>query len=370
MKKGYLIGLLFLCFGACKERRATLENHKEQESMTDELHLSEQQIQLGNITTGQPEIRTLGEELLLNARVSLNQELSLVVSSRVMGRIEKLYFKNTGESISKGQALYRVYSEELSLMIRDLLLALEKKKVAAGPLIDFDAIIAGARRKLELSGLMAEQIEEIVKSNSFPDAIDILSPASGVIVSVDIKEGSYVMSGTDLFHLNTLSSVWAEAQVYQADMLKISEGSPALISFPSLPGTVHNEKIFFLSPQMDPATTLNTIRIELMNKDGRLVPGMQACVSVLLNNNRALSLPTDAILLDAAGATVWIKTGHNRFKSVMIKTGMESRGYTEITDGLSADDTVVITGAYLIQSEFILKKGSTPMEGHGHEGHH
>ncbi len=48
----------------------------------------------------------------------------------------------------------------------------------------------------------------------------------------------------------------------------------------------------------------------------------------------------------------------------MVHTGEESKGFTEITHGLSEGDKIVISGAYLLNSEFVFKKGANPMAGH------
>jgi Cu(I)/Ag(I) efflux system membrane fusion protein len=43
---------------------------------------------------------------------------------------------------------------------------------------------------------------------------------------------------------------------------------------------------------------------------------------------------------------------------------LESDDRIEIKSGLNAGDIVVVTGAYLLQSEYIFKKGVNPMSGH------
>ena len=61
---------------------------------------------------------------------------------------------------------------------------------------------------------------------------------------------------------------------------------------------------------------------------------------------------------------VWIETDKNTFKSVMVETGMESGDRIEIRSGLKEGDVVVTSGAYLLNSEYIFKKGASPMGGH------
>ncbi|MEO6549844.1 MAG: efflux RND transporter periplasmic adaptor subunit, partial [Ferruginibacter sp.] len=77
----------------------------------------------------------------------------------------------------------------------------------------------------------------------------------------------------------------------------------------------------------------------------------------------SLSLPIDAVIRDGKGASVWIRTSGNSFKNKMVQLGLESNDRVEIKTGLSAGDVVVITGAYLLQSEYIFTKGANPMEG-------
>ena len=47
----------------------------------------------------------------------------------------------------------------------------------------------------------------------------------------------------------------------------------------------------------------------------------------------------------------------------MVEVGLESDDRIEIKSGLNAGDVVVISGAYLLNSEYIFKNGSNPMEG-------
>jgi Cu(I)/Ag(I) efflux system membrane fusion protein len=117
----------------------------------DEIQLSEQQIQLGNIITDTIRIGTIGDQLVLTATLNFDQMKSSSVSSRVMGRVEKLYYKNLGDYVKKGSPLYDLYSEELNNAKQEYLLALDKKKTFADEsVIDFDQLLQGAKNKLLL----------------------------------------------------------------------------------------------------------------------------------------------------------------------------------------------------------------------------
>ena len=47
----------------------------------------------------------------------------------------------------------------------------------------------------------------------------------------------------------------------------------------------------------------------------------------------------------------------------MVETGIETNGMIEIKSEIDSTKKVVITGAYGINSEYIFRKGSNPMEG-------
>jgi membrane fusion protein, copper/silver efflux system len=56
--------------------------------------------------------------------------------------------------------------------------------------------------------------------------------------------------------------------------------------------------------------------------------------------------------------TAWVLAHDNTFEQRMVETGAENKFWIEILSGLKEGETVVTEGAYLINSEFILKSGA------------
>lgn len=337
---------------------------KDHSSHEGGLHLSDQQIQLGNIKTDILTEHELGDEMNLTGKLSIDQNKQWSISSRIMGRIDKLYIKNVGETINEGDVVYEIYSEDLNLAAREYKLALDKKSSFKTESVDMDKIIQSAKNKLKLYGLSENQINKISSADLTIELFKITSTVSGVVSSVDIREGDYVMEGGSIFHVADYKSLWAEAQVFVDDLSKINEGMKATLFFPGINGKKVEGKISFVNPQLGSGSQINLVRVEVANPDNMLKVGMQVDFSILLNTKTVVALPTDAILLDGKGASVWKKTGHNKFESVMIHTGLETNEYTQILHGLNKGDTIVVSGAYLLNSEYMFKKGANPMEGH------
>ena len=110
-------------------------------------------------------------------------------------------------------------------------------------------------------------------------------------------------------------------------------------------------------------TRINLIRVTIPNPGNQLKPGMQAYVVIKSRERNSLSLPIDAVIRDARGASVWVQTSGNKFKYKMVEIGIESNDRIEIKSGLQTGDVVVISGAYLLNSEYIFTIGSNPMAG-------
>lgn len=333
----------------------------------DELQLSEQQIQLGNIQTDTVRNGFFGDQLVLTGTLNFNQMKTTSVSSRVMGRVEKLYYKNAGDYVSSGVPLYEIYSEELNNAKQEFLLALDKKKTfPAETVIDFDQLIQSAKNKLLLWGMNDLQIKELAKTKKATPATVFYSNASGYITTLEIKEGSYVMEGGAIVKLADLSTVWAEAQVYTSQLADVKPNSVATVQLPDFDGKEITGKIEFVNPEINPDTRINLIRVSIPNPNNQLKPGMPVYVLLKSPKKQSLTLPIDAVIRDGKGATVWIATGKHTYKSVMVQTGMENEDRIEIKSGLKTSDVVVISGAYLLNSEFVFKKGADPMSAHNH----
>jgi Cu(I)/Ag(I) efflux system membrane fusion protein len=334
----------------------------------NELQLSPEQMQLGNIHADTIGKEFIGNQMILTGTVNFDETKINDVSARVSGRIEKLYFKKTGDYVSKGAPLYDIYSEELNNAKQEYLLALQKKATLGNSLVNFDDIIDAAKNKLLLWGLSEQQIKNLNKHALANTKTTFYSTASGYITQLNLQEGDYVAEGGSVVKLAGLSDLWVEAQVYATQLSQLNNAKEVTVQIPDLPGKTIPGKISFQNPELNPDTRINLIRINVPNKKNELKPGMSAYINVKTGGVNALFLPSDAVLRDGKMAMVWIETSQNKFKSVMVETGMESANRIEIKSGIHENDVVVTSGAYLLQSEYVFRKGASPMEGMDMQG--
>ncbi len=336
---------------------------KSNSTVMDEIELSEQQVQLGNIRMDTIRSGAIGDQVVLTATLNFDLSKTNAVSSRVMGRIEKLYFKNIGDYVSKGAKLFDVYSEQLNNAKQEYLLELEKQKTLDNSLIDFSQLVQAAKNKLLLWGMSEAQIQELTKNKKATPLTSVYSNAGGYITAMDVKEGDYVTEGGTVVRLADLSTLWAEAQVYASQLSFIDKDGQAIVQFPDMQVKEVKGKIEFVNPEINPDTRINLVRVTIPNPGNQLKPGMSAYVVIKNREHNSLSLPTDAVIRDNKGASVWVQISGHKFKYKMVEIGLESNDRVEIKSGLKDGDVVVVSGAYLLNSEYIFKIGSNPMAG-------
>lgn len=349
--------------GKCPICHMELTPMKNDDGASNEISLSDQQIKLGNITTATIVASQSNPETNYNGVLTINQEQLKSISSRAMGRIEKLYFKTEGDFIQKNQAVYQLYSEDLAIAKQDYLTAYKQLSMPGDFGKNAKTMLASAKQKLLFFGLTNAQIEAIKSHKEVSPYTTFYSSQSGTVSEILATEGSYVMEGTPIVKVADLKNLWLETQVNVNYAKSLRLGQTAKISFVDFPNQTVSAKISFINPEINPDSRLLLIRMEVPNAYGHLKPGMQAIARLTQSNVKGLFIPVDAVIWDENATFIWVEKRHGVFENVMVETGVETGGMVEITSAIDPDKKVVITGAYAINSEYKFRKGQDPMEG-------
>jgi len=333
---------------------------------TNDLMLSDSQLKLANVTVQKVSVRPVGQTLVINARLAENEELTEVISSRSAGRIEKLFVKETGRMVKAGEPLYELYSETLLTLQREYLLAKEQYETLGKDEPRYESFLKASERKLLLYGLTKKQVETLAQSKVVQQRISFLAPAGGIVSEIKINEGQYVDEGAILYRIENISQLWLEAELYPNETVLVKTGDKLTVRINGFESTPLEAKVTFLSPEYRASTQITVIRAVIQNPTLKFKPGMQAQVLFTHSSRNAVAIPIDAVIRDGKGTHVYIETGTNTFQPRMVKTGLEDFEQVEIKEGLQAGDRIAVTGAYLLYSEIVLKKGTDPMAGHTH----
>jgi Cu(I)/Ag(I) efflux system membrane fusion protein len=315
--------------------------------------VSPARIQTLGVKTARAEERTLDAALRAVGRVEVDERRIHDVAPRFEGWIERLQVSATGDPVSKGQALFSVYSPELVSAQKELRIAetLEQGAGNADP-----AAREGARRLAEAARERLRNWKVASAAGSESALVTFSSPATGVVLEKKAVEGMRFMAGTVIYRIADLSTVWVIADVYEQDLARVKLGEAAQVIIDAFPGHLFEARVTYLYPTLNAATRTTPVRLELKNHDGMLRPGMFAHVEIATAGSAArLTVPPSAVIDTGDRQVVLLVLGEGKYKPQPVKIGLRGREAVEILEGIQAGDEVVTAANFLIDAESNLK---------------
>jgi Cu(I)/Ag(I) efflux system membrane fusion protein len=287
-------------------------------------------------------------------RVAYDESTLSDVNLKVRGWITKLFVNETGQRVARGQTLFTFYSPELYNAEQDFLLAAQHASAGetgapgAGRAESFKN---ASRQRLHLLGLTDAQIDALAQSGKPSEDLAVPSPASGYVIEKNVVEGASIDAGMKLYRIAALNRVWVEAEVYEADLVHVRVGEPAMVTLDYLPGHAYEAKTAYVYPYLDPVTRTGRVRLELANKELELRPGMYARVELSSDLGTHVQVPVSAVVYTGPRRLVFVDLGGGRFRPTEVQVGTESGGMYQVLAGLAPGDVVATSGIFLIAAE-------------------
>ena len=292
---------------------------------------------------------TLAPQLQAIGNIAWNERDQSVVQARAAGFIERLYVRASFDAVTAGQPFADVYVPEWVAAQQEFL-AVRK---AAG---DDAALIAAARARMLLLGMTEAQVSRIASTGVTQPRTTLSVPTTGVVAELVAKQGMTVSPGMTLARINGIATVWALADVPESQATLLRKGSPVEARSPGAPGTVFSGRVESILPDVAAATRTLKARIQLNNPGGLLSPGMAVTLKFAdTKGPQALLVPTEAIIATGQRTVVMLAEEGGRYRPVNVEAGVEFGGQTEVKQGLTAGQRVVVSAQFLIDSEASLK---------------
>lgn len=176
---------------------------------------------------------------------------------------------------------------------------------------------------------------------AFEDAI-IVSPIAGVVTQA-IQTPGQTVSGSDLIaQIVDMSSIYFDTDVDEADISKISVGTPAEVTLDAYPNSVFKGLVDQILPQIKTTSsgaTVVTVRVILDNPELVFVNGLSGQSSIIYQTSlNTLTIPLEALRDDSS--VVIQKNGQLETKKVDV--GISSDTDVEIKTGLNEGEKVLL----------------------------
>ena len=281
--------------------------------------------------------------------ITWNERDQSVLQARARGFVEKLHVRATMDRVTQGQAIAELYVPDWVAAQEEYL----SLKRAAGA----DAgLVSSARQRMRLAGMSEAQITSVDQAGQLRPRLTLTAPSSGVIAELAVREGMTVEPGMLLARINGLSTVWAVADVPEAQAALVRQGTKVEARSPGAPGDVFRGAVQAVLPQVDAATRTIKARVELSNAGLKLSPGMFVTMQFMDRlKEKALLIPTEALIQTGKRSVVLLAEDGGRFSPVEVQAGIEFGGQTVIKAGLKAGQRVVVSSQFLIDSEASLR---------------
>ena len=224
----------------------------------------------------------------------------------------------------------------------------------------------------------------------------IYSPIDGVVLSKSVEQGQTVASSfstpTIFTIANDLTKMQVEADVDEADIGQVKVGQPVTFTVDAFPDDVFTGTVKQI--RLEPTETQNvityTVIIDAPNTDMKLMPGMTASVSIVVEKESGVAIPMESLFLtldneqmeklsrvgysfkklfntkeeetnslkDITKKTIWVGNG-KQFEQRSVTPGINDGATSLIKEGLKEGEHVVV-GTRELSGKPDGKSGSNP----------
>jgi membrane fusion protein, copper/silver efflux system len=304
------------------------------------------------------------ETLRFVGRVMADEARVYKLSAGVEGFIQDVAASATGDRVSKNQVLGTFSAPGATMTLQTFLLNLGAedrfKKSATQGSVEAQNLPATANNlqqriaQLQDLGMSPTQIEEIRSTRQMPESIKIVSPVNGFVVARNVWLRQKFERGAEWFRIANLDRVWILADVHENETQYLRPGMRVLVTLPQQRRTV-NARVSDALPSFDESSRTFKVRLEADNPDYVLRPDMVVDVEASLRFPRAIMIPGDALIDDGIHHTVFVEEEPGSFAPRTIETGRRFDHQVEVVAGLEAGERIVVSGAFLLNSEMRLR---------------
>jgi membrane fusion protein, heavy metal efflux system len=324
------------------------------------------------ITTTAAEARPSGEGVTALGELHVNDDAYAEVGTPITARVLEVRVA-VSEPVQAGQALVELQSVELGRARADYLRAgaraqlanqaLRRTRTLAAERIapqrevqeaEAEAQGAAADVAAAAAGLGALGITANDEAVGADSAHFVLrAPIGGSVIDRQAVQGQLVDPAQPLFRIADLTRLWLIVHVFEREAVRLSLGATPRVTFAALPGRTFAGTLSMIGAQVDVRSRTVPVRIEIANDAGLLRPGMSATAWLPLGEAGApiVAVPTAALQRVGDAWCVFLPHGEGVFDVRPVGRGRDLNGEVEIVTGVTAGETIVVDGAFLLKAE-------------------
>jgi multidrug efflux pump subunit AcrA (membrane-fusion protein) len=329
--------------------------------------ISPEKQQLIGVRTAKAERQALSRTVRTTAQLTADETKIAHVHVKVSGYIDKVFVDYVGQLIKKGQPLFTLYSPDLVATQEEYLISKRGEKclgnapyqeVSAGA----NSLLAASRDRLKLWDISDEQIKKLDETGEVTKTMTFYSPITGFVTDRKAFPQTSVTPDTELYTVSDLSTIWANADIYEYEVPYVHVGQRATMQLSYYPGRTWTGQVSYIYPTVDPVARAVKVRIDFPNPSFELKPQMFADVQLSINYGDKLVVPKEAVLDSGTEQIVFVAHDNGMFEPRRITIGAQMNDRVVVLSGLKPGETIVTSGNFLIDSESRLKNAMAGMQ--------
>jgi membrane fusion protein (multidrug efflux system) len=171
---------------------------------------------------------------------------------------------------------------------------------------------------------------------------------AGVLVSRTVEKYQTVAPGTPTMRLSRIDQLEAVIALPESEAFNYHIGMKTEFRLLQKPDQAFEGQVSSIDQAVDAKSRTVSARIVVLNKNGILRPGMVGRANILRHKyEKAIVIPSTALLHLENGLAVMIAENGVALQHI-VKAGATAGDSTLITDGIAADDKLIVTGAFQV----------------------
>lgn len=321
---------------------------------------------LVGVRTAVVERKSLVRDIRTTAQIVADETRIAHVHVKIAGYVDQVFVDFIGQLVKKGQPLFTLYSPDLVSTQEEYLIAKRGnatlgnapfQEIADGS----QSLLQSARQRLKLWDISDDQIKQLDETGKVSKDLTFYSPIAGFVTDRKVFPQTSVTPDTELYTVSDLSTVWADADIYEYEVPFVHLGQRVTLTLSYYPGKTYTGAISYIYPTVDSQSRTVKARVQIPNPDFSLKPQMFADAQLHVDYGTKILVPEEAVLNSGTEQHVFVVHKGGVFEPRQITVGPVVDGNAVILSGLKAGETIVVSGNFLIDSESGLKSAMNGM---------
>lgn len=283
------------------------------------------------------------------------------ITAKLSNRVTAIRFRE-GQQVRAGDVLIEFDSEQARANLEGAEAALKDSRSQFNRSRELYATKALSESQLDQlqATLSVNEARVAVARAQLSDTI-IRAPFAGRVGLRNISVGSFVNPGDVITTLDDTSVIKLDFSVPEVFLSQLHEGMGIAGRTTAYAGEIFQGKVASIDNRLDPVSRAVMVRAAIVNRDGRLKPGMLMTVALHRAEAPVLLIPEQGLVPEGERQYVFA-VRNDKAVRVEVRTGRRRPGEVEIVDGLSSGDVVIVEGTQKVRDGIAVKAIGSDVE--------